>query len=127
MLPAGVGSKGGAAGIDAETIQAITVRDRVVQMAAKIVIEPYSKRTFQRQLRSFAARHSGRCFLYWLGKKRRPLREFIAERPSNSKIHTLGYSVDSISNPQASNSGSGMYFEFLLRRAHSRNRVERRY
>src|SRR6478736_9892766 len=36
-------------------------------------------------------------------------------------------SVDSISNPQASNSGSGMYLEFLLRRAHSRSRVERRY
>src|ERR1700687_3356992 len=38
-----------------------------------------------------------------------------------------GYSVDSISNPQASSNGSGMYFEFLLRRAHSRRRVERRY
>ena len=38
-----------------------------------------------------------------------------------------GYRVDSISNPQASNRGSGMYFEFLLRRAHSRKRVERMY
>src|ERR1700680_293861 len=38
-----------------------------------------------------------------------------------------GYSVDSISKPQASKRGSGMYFEFLLRRAHSRRRVERRY
>ena len=37
------------------------------------------------------------------------------------------YSVDSISNPQASSSGSGMYLEFLLRRAHSRSRVERKY
>src|ERR1700712_180950 len=37
------------------------------------------------------------------------------------------YSVDSISNPQASNSASGMYFEFLFRRAHSRSRVERTY
>src|SRR6266481_4682716 len=37
------------------------------------------------------------------------------------------YSVDSISNPQASNKGSGMYLEFLLRRAHSRKRVERMY
>jgi hypothetical protein len=37
------------------------------------------------------------------------------------------YRVDSISNPQASKSGSGIYFEFLLRRAHSRSRVERRY
>src|SRR5262249_3537831 len=39
----------------------------------------------------------------------------------------LNYSVDSISNPQASRRGSGMYFEFLLRRAHSRRRVERTY
>ncbi len=37
------------------------------------------------------------------------------------------YRVDSISNPQASKSGSGMYFEFLFRRAHSRSRVERKY
>src|SRR5438132_182344 len=37
------------------------------------------------------------------------------------------YSVDSISNPQACSKGSGMYFEFLLRRAHSRKRVERWY
>ncbi len=37
------------------------------------------------------------------------------------------YSVDSISNPQASSSGSGMYLEFLLRRAHSRRRVDRKY
>src|SRR6266849_10874233 len=42
-------------------------------------------------------------------------------------IEIRAYSVDSISNPQASKRGSGMYFEFLLRRAHSRNRVERRY
>jgi hypothetical protein len=35
--------------------------------------------------------------------------------------------VDSISNPQASNNGSGMYFEFLFRRAHSRKRVDRKY
>ena len=37
------------------------------------------------------------------------------------------YKVDSISKPQASSRGSGMYFEFLFRRAHSRSRVERRY
>src|SRR5258708_722141 len=37
------------------------------------------------------------------------------------------YSVDSISKPQASRSGSGMYLEFLFRRAHSRKRVERMY
>src|SRR5205814_4921851 len=35
--------------------------------------------------------------------------------------------VDSISNPQAASKGSGMYLEFLLRRAHSRRRVERKY
>src|SRR5882757_9452122 len=39
----------------------------------------------------------------------------------------LDYRVDSISKPQASSNGSGMYLEFLLRRAHSRSRVERRY
>src|SRR5205807_8926153 len=39
----------------------------------------------------------------------------------------LPYSVDSISNPQASSKGSGMYLEFLFRRAHSRSRVDRRY
>src|SRR6266849_6300487 len=37
------------------------------------------------------------------------------------------YRVDSISKPQASSNGSGMYFEFLFRRAHSRRRVDRRY
>ena len=37
------------------------------------------------------------------------------------------YRVDSISKPQASSNGSGMYLEFLFRRAHSRSRVERRY
>src|SRR5262249_27975278 len=35
------------------------------------------------------------------------------------------YKLDSISKPQAWSNGSGMYFEFLLRRAHSRRRVER--
>src|SRR5207302_3022726 len=42
-------------------------------------------------------------------------------------IEIPAYSVDSISKPQASSKGSGMYFEFLLRRAHSRRRVERKY
>src|SRR6185312_9980897 len=37
------------------------------------------------------------------------------------------YRVDSISNPQASRSASGIYFEFLFRRAHSRSRVDRMY
>src|SRR5271167_515683 len=39
----------------------------------------------------------------------------------------VSYRVDSISNPQASNRGSGMYLEFLFFRAHSRKRVERMY
>src|SRR5438270_14062653 len=42
-------------------------------------------------------------------------------------VPKFNYRVDSISNPHASSSGSGMYFEFLLRRAHSRSRVERKY
>ncbi len=41
--------------------------------------------------------------------------------------YNLFYSEDSISNPQASRSASGMYFEFLFRRAHSRRRVDRMY
>src|ERR1039458_3408536 len=48
------------------------------------------------------------------------------ERPSKCRYRS-GYRVDSISKPQASRRGSGIYFEFLLRRAHSRRRVERRY
>ena len=39
----------------------------------------------------------------------------------------LAYNVDSISKPQASSSASGIYFEFLFRRAHSRKRVDRIY
>ena len=35
------------------------------------------------------------------------------------------YNVDSISKPQASSKASGIYLEFLLRRAHSRKRVDR--
>jgi hypothetical protein len=37
------------------------------------------------------------------------------------------YKVDSISKPHASRSASGMYLEFLFRRAHSRRRVDRMY
>ena len=44
-----------------------------------------------------------------------------------ASVLLLVYKVDSISKPQASSSASGIYFEFLLRRAHSRNRVERTY
>src|SRR5664280_2339319 len=39
----------------------------------------------------------------------------------------MQYSTDSISKPHASRRGSGMNFEFLLRLAHSRRRVERMY
>src|SRR5438270_9457880 len=39
----------------------------------------------------------------------------------------LNYKVDSISKPQASSKGSVMYLEFLLRRAHSRRRIDRKY
>ena len=39
----------------------------------------------------------------------------------------VSYRVDSISKPQASSKGSGMYLEFLFRRAHSRKRVDRKY
>src|ERR1700722_19055434 len=46
---------------------------------------------------------------------------------TSSPCGCLVYSVDSISNPQASRRGSGMYLEFLLRRGHSRRRVERKY
>src|SRR5438270_11061481 len=46
-------------------------------------------------------------------------------RPFCGKL--ASYSVDSISKPQASKRGSGMYFEFLFLRAHSRRRVERMY
>src|SRR5271163_4911459 len=44
-----------------------------------------------------------------------------------TKLQPDGYRVDSISNPQASSSASGMYFEFLFRRAHSRSLVDRMY
>src|SRR6202035_6070721 len=48
-------------------------------------------------------------------------------RPLPFSLQIAGYRVDSISKPQASRRGSGMYLEFLLRRAHSRRRVDRRY
>src|ERR1700676_943353 len=48
-------------------------------------------------------------------------------RPSLRIRLPCGYRVDSISKPQASSKGSGMYLEFLFRRAHSRSRVERKY
>src|SRR6266568_4092140 len=50
-----------------------------------------------------------------------------ASKAACSRANSLSYRVDSISNPQASRSGSGIYLEFLFRRAHSRKRVERRY
>src|SRR5947199_6371821 len=53
-------------------------------------------------------------------------RAALSERPFES-FSNPAYSVDSISKPHASSKGSGMYFEFLFRRAHSRKRVERKY
>jgi hypothetical protein len=44
-----------------------------------------------------------------------------------SKNKKAAYNVDSSSKPQASKSASGIYLEFLLRRAHSRRRVDRIY
>ena len=58
--------------------------------------------------------------------KRSKQKGSLRERPLESCL-VSAYSVDSISKPQASRRGSGMYFEFLFRRAHSRRRVERRY
>src|ERR1017187_6177198 len=59
-------------------------------------------------------------------------RSLNAKAPPEGGAHVpaqvlLAYNVDSISKPQASSSASGMYFEFLLRRAHSRKRVDRIY
>src|SRR5271154_2384024 len=50
-------------------------------------------------------------------------------RPSSNQdeLLYLVYRVDSISKPQASSKGSGMYLEFLFLRAHSRSRVDRKY
>src|SRR6185437_16555817 len=44
-----------------------------------------------------------------------------------SQVLRVIYRVDSISKPQASSNASGMYFEFLFRRAHSRSLVDRMY
>src|SRR3954471_2749148 len=54
------------------------------------------------------------------------IKEKRPPKPAAFSLQT-DYSVDSISNPQAWSKGSGMYLEFLLRRAHSRRRVERWY
>src|SRR5882724_954771 len=59
---------------------------------------------------------------YWAAKSKRP-----PIPAAFALIKISSYKVDSISNPQASSSGSGMYLEFLLRRAHSRRRVDRKY
>src|ERR1700760_5022753 len=56
-----------------------------------------------------------------------PAISVLAQNCRDGGLTALSYSVDSISKPHASSRGSGMYLEFLLRRAHSRRRVERRY
>ena len=60
-------------------------------------------------------------------RKKGRLKQNAAGQAASQIVSRFIYSVDSISNPQASSSGSGMYLEFLLRRAHSRKRVERKY
>jgi len=67
------------------------------------------------------------CFDRPLNQRLTPKKEAVAKTASGNPRLEVAYSVDSISNPQASRSGSGMYLEFLLRRAHSRSRVERKY
>jgi hypothetical protein len=71
----------------------------------------------------------GDCTESWRIKAGRA-RQGQEKRAAAAALLTLTptlYKVDSISKPQASSRGSGMYFEFLFRRAHSRSRVERRY
>src|SRR6202044_1375629 len=63
-------------------------------------------------------------------KRRLKRRRLAASKPCplvQQSTASKNYRVDSISNPQASSRASGMYFEFLFRRAHSRSLVERIY
>src|ERR1700722_1081808 len=62
---------------------------------------------------------------FWAMQKGRLSATLLISQSLN--FTTLSYRVDSISKPQASRRGSGMYFEFLFRRAHSRSRVDRKY
>ncbi len=72
-------------------------------------------------------------FEFELSSLGRGLQSRVSANKKGSPTATLfsnpskSYSVDSISKPQASSSGSGIYFEFLFRRAHSRSRVDRKY
>jgi hypothetical protein len=56
-------------------------------------------------------------------QKRRPRAALFVK----TNFRTKAYNVDSISKPQASSRASGIYFEFLFLRAHSRSRVDRIY
>jgi hypothetical protein len=67
------------------------------------------------------------------GAEAKVKRNVIREFPHSAKTPPEGgalltwrkyYNVDSISKPQASSKASGIYLEFLLRRAHSRRRVD---
>src|ERR1700690_78504 len=78
-------------------------------LAGRAITDPGSKRLRAVKLRAVNKKGSPKATL-----------------PSKCASKTA-YSVDSISNPQASINGSGMYFEFLFRRAHSRSRVDRKY
>ena len=70
--------------------------------------------------------HSIQASGRWMGANRWLEKEKGRRSDPDLKI-SWAYSVDSISKPQASRRGSGMYFEFLFFRAHSRSRVERMY
>src|SRR3954465_15112961 len=62
------------------------------------------------------------CRAFHASKQKRATMGALLDLQSNGP-----YNVDSISNPQASRRASGMYLEFLFRRAHSRSRVDRIY
>src|SRR6267378_3312576 len=77
-------------------------------------------------------RHTARILAPETGQSRCLHSSILAQskrvaRGDPMKNHLPAYRVDSISKPQASSNGSGMYLEFLFRRAHSRSRVDRRY
>src|ERR1700747_1958165 len=73
-------------------------------------------------IRLIVAQQSYKQQKRWGGKAKAPHKAALLELQSNGP-----YNVDSISNPQASRRASGMYLEFLFRRAHSRKRVVRVY
>ena len=75
----------------------------------------------RRPLRQKKAQGRGTGFWRHKQQKRRPKAALLQSGRKKA------YNVDSISKPHASSRASGMYLEFLLRRAHSRRRVDRMY